>query len=265
MNLKSFFDGLNEGIRGGEQSMVNFFSAVGPWLAPLAPAYSSWHHMTTAMGFPNWVSWAIAAVVEILGLSAVSTVISFWSYNRRKMADYKKAPVWVALVSFIFYLAIILIVNVLLDLAKINSMGWDVEYVKVAANGFLSLLSVPAAIILAVRTQHHELLDDLAKEKAEKDAEKKSQRTVQRPQVVYQSTVSGGNRSGKGNGSGATNAVAFHRQKRLFMLEYKNGLLQEKLAGRPMKADVLAELYGTSPRTAFRWLREIQNGNGSGG
>lgn len=228
----NFFDKLNYAIRSGEQSAVNFFSAVGPWLAPLAPAYLSYYHMVDGMLFPHWIALSIAAVVEILGLSAVSTVISFWAYNRRRVANYKKAPIWWALASFIAYLFIILTMNVMMDASEIIQNGLYAPWVKVAAGGMLTLLSVPAAVILAVRTQHKEMLDSLDSEKVN-----------QKPQAVTVRVKS----------SAAPKAS---HKKRMFLDQIKNGKLQEALGS--VNAKSIAEFYGVSERTAWRWLADVK-------
>lgn len=237
--MKDFFDALNVAIRGGEQSLVNFLSAVGPWAAPLAPAFMSYNHMIDTLGFPIWIALSVAIVVEILGLSAVSTILAFWTYNKRRVAEYKKAPVWIVLLAFGFYLAVILVINVALDASRLY--GVDQATAELAARALLTMLSIPAAVILAVRTQHKELLDQAEQERRER----KEQAGEKRQQPQEKHTAESG-RKKKFNADVRSGELSFY--------------LSEKNLTTP--GQVVAEivtLYGVSERTAWRWWDEIKN------
>jgi hypothetical protein len=165
--LKSnIFERVNSFIRETENSLVNLLSAIAPWGAPLAPAYMSYGGMVNHLGFTPFVAGVLAGVVEILGLATVHTTITFWQFNRRRLAEYKKRPTALAGSMFLFYLAIILIVNVLLE--------WPEEwlYMPLVARGVLSLLSIPAAVTLAIRAQHTELLTGILPATERKQTEK---------------------------------------------------------------------------------------------
>jgi len=159
MNNK--FDELNERIRDTENSLVNFLSAFSPWLAPLIPAYMTYQHAYETLHFPFFFSLAGSAVVEILGFSAVSTYLSFWFYNRRNRAEGKKAPLTVVVIAFGFYLTLIIFSNVLLD--TFPSEKWA----EIVVRALFTLQTIPAAMLVSVRTQHRELLSEIAKEKRE--------------------------------------------------------------------------------------------------
>jgi hypothetical protein len=161
----TFFDRLNEAIRNTESSVVNVISAIAPWLAPLAPAYMTYQHAVGTLGFPVWVAFPVAVVVEILGFSAVSTFLAFWFHNRRSAAS-KKAPINVVVFAFLFYLSLIIFANVLLD--TFENDKWAV----VAVRALFTLQTIPAALIVAVRTQHRDLLAEIEKERANKKTNK---------------------------------------------------------------------------------------------
>jgi hypothetical protein len=235
------FDQLNAAIRNSEASLVNLLSALAPWAAPLAPAYMSFTHMTQTLEYPIPIAWAVAIVVEVLGLSAISTIIAFWSYNRRYKAEYRKAPVWIAISSFVAYLAIVLVVNVVLDASQIADSGLSQAWVTLAAKALLTLLSVPAAVILAVRTQHKELLDEI-------DRERERRRDVSRSNHKPKQT------------SNQMGAQPVARRKQKFFQEYQDGKLQETLKqqGLEMTPVVIAGMYQVSERTAYRWLAVIK-------
>ena len=155
------FDKLNDWIRDTENSIVNFLSAFSPWLAPLIPAYMTYQHAIGTLGFPFFFAFAGSAVVEILGFSAVSTYLSFWFYNRRNKAEGKKAPLGIVMIAFGFYLCLIIFSNVLLD--TFPSEKWA----EIVVRALFTLQTIPAAMLVSVRTQHRELLSEIAKEKRE--------------------------------------------------------------------------------------------------
>lgn len=158
-----FFDKLNEWIRGTENSIVNFLSAFAPWVAPIIPAYMTFQHASNTLDFPFLVAVSAAAVVEVLGFSAVSTFLAFWFYNRRNQAESKKAPIGVVIVAFLFYLSLIVSSNVLLDAFATE------RWAEIAVRALFTLQTIPAALLVAVRTQHRELLSEIAREKAQKE------------------------------------------------------------------------------------------------
>lgn len=164
---KEFFDNLNDWIRGTENSIVNFLSAFAPWLAPITPAYMTFQHSFNTLKFPLLVAVGASVVVEILGFSAVSTFLSFWFYNRKNTAESKKAPIGVVIIAFAFYLSLIVTSNVLLD--SFTGERWA----EIAVRALFTLQTIPAALLVAVRTQHRELLLEISKEKERKLLENK--------------------------------------------------------------------------------------------
>jgi hypothetical protein len=177
-----FFDKLNDWIRGTENSIVNFLSAFAPWIAPIIPAYMTFQHASGTLEFPFLVAVSAAAVVEVLGFSAVSTFLAFWFYNRRNQAESRKAPILVVVVAFLFYLSLIVSSNVLLD--AFPSERWA----EIAVRALFTLQTIPAALLVAVRTQHRELLSEIAREKAQKVSEK--QQKVSEPEESPQKVSS---------------------------------------------------------------------------
>jgi len=240
------FEKLDQAIRSSEASLVNLLSALAPWAAPLAPAYMTFSHITRKMGFPIEISWAVALVVEVLGLSSISTILAFWSYNRRYKDKTRKAPVWIAIFSFVIYLAVILMVNVALDAADLMATPDTQAWVNVGARALLTLLSIPAAIILAVRTQHKEMLDAY-----ERDRERSREERRHTPAPVYRGVAS----------SGANGSL---RRKGQFFLDVQSGKLTQVLEekGLPLTAESIAQLYGVSERNAFRWLADMKRNGG---
>lgn len=179
--IKDFFDNLSATQSTIERTVIDFVSAVTPWLAPFVPAYLVYYNATHRLDLPSWIAFILACAVEFLGLSAVHTALELWTHNQRTAAvlatekskkltktvrRFKFIPLALALFSGCFYVAIVLIVNALLDLFPADNN------VKVIAHAMLSLLSVDAALIIAIRAQHRK---QLAKVSAPKVARKMRQ------------------------------------------------------------------------------------------
>lgn len=246
----SWFIWANQTIRENEALVVNLLSAIAPWGAPLIPANLTFRHMTNTLGFDTLITYIAAFVIEVLGLSAVSTILAFWAYNRKRMAEHKKAPVNVAVGSFIAYLLIILSVNVALDAAKIFENPALLSWTIVGANAMLSLLSVPAAVIMAVRVQHKEMLDAMADATTPEVSTRKPPKEQPAQQVSY-----------------ALEAVTSDQEpatrKGKFLADVHSGRIASLLVdgdGQPvaMTPENIAVLYDTSVRNAYRWLNEIK-------
>lgn len=129
-----------------EAVLIDAIAAVTPWLAPLIPAYLVYHNMTGRLGYPLPFGLVGAAAVEFLGLSAVHTAVTFWQWNDNHKLE--RAPFWFAFGAGLFYVVIVLTVNAALDIWRDN------DGVKILAHALLSLLSVDAAVIIAIRAQH---------------------------------------------------------------------------------------------------------------
>jgi hypothetical protein len=172
---ENLFDKLNSWVNDTEGSLVNFLTAFAPWLAPLIPAYMTYNHMIEFLHFDVWLAWVLALVVEILGFGTVSTGLDFWFYNRRTGAKAKKAPLTLIVVSFGFYLALIVMSNVIIDWAiqfgTTVQQSWSIIIVRF----LLTLQTLPAALIVATRTGHRDLLREIKQEKMEKGQTKVSE------------------------------------------------------------------------------------------
>jgi hypothetical protein len=118
--------------------------------------------MTGVLAFDPWVAWPVAVVIEFLGISTVSTTLSFWTYNKRETSEENKAPLWVILIAFVFYLAVVLIMNVAID-ANAGTPNEKVAVIWVRA--VLTLMTIPAALVMAVRTQHQEIKNIIEQER----------------------------------------------------------------------------------------------------
>jgi hypothetical protein len=142
---KSWFEWIMDGwrhvIQVSERTLIDNVAATVPWLAPVSPAYMAWHNAVTLLGWPVWVAWVVAAAIEGLGLSVISTAFQLWKEKRNTFL--------VAVGTTVFYLFVVITVNVLLEL------GFPVWIAK----ALLSLLSVPAAVTIALRSQNAQIVE----------------------------------------------------------------------------------------------------------
>jgi hypothetical protein len=147
-------------IRAVEGLLIDNIAATAPWLAPLIPASMVYQAMMSVLHFDNWIAWTSAIVIETLGLSAITTTFQFWDWNDIKKKREQRAPVLVAGLTAVFYLSVVLIVNVLLDKTSPVEQKW--------AKGLLSSLSICAGVILALRSQHSRRLEESLDAKEER-------------------------------------------------------------------------------------------------
>lgn len=172
--MKNRFELFNDWIDRVEVSVVNTLTKLSPWLSPVIPAYMTYGHVNVFLGFNAFLALCAALLVEILGFATVATGISFWFYNRRTKAGAKKAPLWGVIAIFAFYLAIVLAVNVIIDVT--NQFGDEASkaWAVIAVRALFTLQTIPGAVLVALRVGHANLLKDMQDERnttRTKDAE----------------------------------------------------------------------------------------------
>jgi len=170
MNFQNIFDAINNFIRETEGSVANLLASIAPWGAPIPAAVMSFMHMREFLGFSGsleWVSWVTAATIEVLGFSTISTALSFYQWNKKYTSDksLKKAPMGFVILAFGFYLGVVISMNVLLDASKYFPDVLSQNLIIVFVRATITLLTIPAGLIVATRVQHNDLLDDMRKSK----------------------------------------------------------------------------------------------------
>jgi len=224
------FDRLNLYIRGTEGSLVNLLSAIAPWGAPLIPATMVYYNLRGQLGMEQWISLVAAAVVEILGLTTVSTAMVFWQSNRRERAGYKKMPVWVPVACFAWYLSVTITVNVLLEAPW---SATQLVYVKLIARTLLTTLSIPAAVTLAIRAIHEAATRKIMAEGLEND----QKMTGNLPEIIPTQE------SAKWN-------------------DWRKLPVEDRALVATMATFEIVQKYGVSDRTARNWRKAARNGHG---
>lgn len=143
------------GIKIAEGSALNNLAATTPYLATAIPASIAYKHMTAYLDFGPTLALVAAACVEFLGLAAVHTSFQLWDWNEQKNQTEQEAPIKLAVISGIVYLVIVVTVNVILESSNVGKGNWSAAIVaEIVAKALLSLLSVVAAFVLALRSQH---------------------------------------------------------------------------------------------------------------
>ena len=186
---ENIFEKINFWIMSSEASLVNLLSAIAPWGAPTGAAYSTYFHSVEYLGYPDWVAFILALVVEILGLSTINTALAFWSHNKQRQyrANEKQAPLWAPISAFGFYLVVIILVNVIIDIAKAQDAidgGDRMIWAAIISRGLLILLSIPAALIMGVRTQHRAMLTRLYKDERTKQPSRRAENGQEESPIV---------------------------------------------------------------------------------
>lgn len=166
------FEWLAKLLNGMERGIIDFISAFVPYAVPVIPAYLTFYHTRDMMDFPVWVAWTAAFVVEALGLASVATVVRFYLHNKRYKSEQNRAPFWIAFGVYVAYIVIVIVTNVILEIVAEVRGGWIIT-----AIGLFSLLSFPSGVLISIRTQYREMLDD----KEEKKSQAKTQHTEQQP------------------------------------------------------------------------------------
>jgi len=159
--MSRLFGFLADTINSAERGILDFLSAFVPYAVPIIPAYLTYFHTKDMMDFPAWVAATAAFVVETLGMASVSTAIKFYRNNQKYKSGENKAPFWLAFFVYAFYLVIVMTVNVLLE--KVNGTRSDSI---IWAIGLFTSLSVPSGILISIRAQYRDILDERAERKA---------------------------------------------------------------------------------------------------
>jgi hypothetical protein len=178
--LEKIFGWISDTINGGERAVLDALSAVVPYSTASIPAYLTFTHTLVNMNFPVNIAFLAAFTVEVLGVTSVSTAIRFYQWNKNHKSDAEKAPFWLAVITYAFYIIITLSVNVILEIyaaTRAPAVIWAI--------GLFSLLSLPSGVLISIRAQFGEMLEDKREKAEERKAERRGQRRPTGPAVVY--------------------------------------------------------------------------------
>jgi len=95
--------------------LVDIISDLAPWLTPIPSAVLVSNATIRHLGWAEPVGWVSGAIVEMLGISTVSTTILYYQFNQEKRQSDKPLPWGVPATLVFVYLAATIILTVLLD------------------------------------------------------------------------------------------------------------------------------------------------------
>ena len=158
--LGNIFDYISQVLNGAERAFLDLLSIAVPYFVPIIPAYLTYFHTMNIMGFPSWVAMTASFVVEVLGITSVSTAIRFFRHNQKYKKSIERnaansAPFMLAVFVYVFYIVIVLVVNVLLEQIAGTRSG-----AVILAIALFSLLSFPSGVLISIRTQYTEMLEE---------------------------------------------------------------------------------------------------------
>ena len=172
--------------RAVETLLVDIVASYAPWIAPVPVAVMSYRHMVGLLDLGPAASLAGAVCIEFLGLSAVSTCVSFWAWNNDATKTTRRAPFALALIAGIFYLCVVITLNAMLD---------DTPTVYRIAKGLIASLSAVAAVILAMRASHARRIEETHQERERRRIERQAKRVIKQARPL---SVGGNGRDGVG-------------------------------------------------------------------
>lgn len=181
--LARMFDAVSDTINGAERAFLDLLSALVPYCVPVIPAYLTYFHTMNEMQFPQWVAATAAFVTEVLGIASVSTAIRFWRHNLRYKDAKNQAPFWLAVFTYLFYIVTILAVNVLLEV-----VAGQRSPAVIIAIALFSLLSLPSAVLISIRAQYREQLEERHAQAEERKQERQERYRPRReftPALAY--------------------------------------------------------------------------------
>ena len=257
-----------------EKTLVDNVAATVPWLAPVIPAAIAYDHMESVLLFDPWLAFVGAAVVELLGLSTVTTAVQFWQYNKvpallvagdsAKPETEGRAPFGMAFAAAAFYFLVVITVNVLLDEA-----GGTARLAK----ALLSTLSIVGALTVAIRSQHRRRVDeqvevesDAISYQRELEAEAREakrlvaaeRRRMKHEQEMQKLKVSEALKVAE---TGVKDAESKVKVSGTFS-SWRQVPESERLKIATMSMEAVRESYGVGERTAYNWIsyaREVEN------
>lgn len=233
---QNIFDRINDGIEGAEGSIITLINTLIPWTAPTLPAYITGTHLYADLGFPWFVAVLQAISVEFLGLSAITTAFDIMRHNKQQRADKNKLSILYAVGAYAGYLSIILVVNVVLGIPMREEYK---VYAGLGATGLLTLISLPAFLITAVRQKQREIAQEIAQQADAK---------VQKSSATAQGT--------------AQHKTAQHSTKRKFTYDdFERDQLARNGQG-PIEWHEIMTTYERSRRTAYKWLEIFDEKHG---
>lgn len=139
-----------------ESKIIDKLGMLAPWACTALPAFLTYYHVL-GMGFPGWMAFLAAFAAETLGIVSIHTIITFQEHNRKYAEKSSETGVWI---SYGFYLFIIVMTNIMLEIVKGTRSGWEI-----AAIALFALMSIPGGLLVSKRAQYKDMLERRAEQK----------------------------------------------------------------------------------------------------
>ncbi len=158
-----FLDGL-------ERVALALVARLGPWAAPVAPAYFVARAAERHLKAWRPVAIAMAVAIEAVGIASAHATLRAWAWNREKRKSDPSAPAWLGLALVGVYLAVGILLAVLVEV-----LPWLVVWAPAA----FFLLAGVAYVVLAMMSDQARR-EALAKVEAEVKAEAEAKAEAER-------------------------------------------------------------------------------------
>jgi len=227
--MTKFFDSL-------ERFLLTAAARLGPWLAPVGPAYAIARACVRRLGWPETVAWAVGVSVEMVGIAAAAATLRAYGYNRDKNKSDPPAPTWLGITCLAAYLAVAVALAVLVEVVP-TLVVWAPASLFVLAGVGYCVLAMEAG-----QTGREETVK-AAKAQARADRDRAKAEKVRLEPVAVQPLPSPGP---------------------VFIPRWpdKSTFLADHDRTDHLTANDVAEMAGITDRTARRWLAAARSTNG---
>jgi hypothetical protein len=103
-------------FNNAEQVLLGVVARLGPWLSPVAPAFSVYLAARDVLGWPPVIAALMAVAVESAGVSAFHLSLRLSSWNAERPEGAAVAPAWAGPVLVVVYLIVGITVAVVIGL-----------------------------------------------------------------------------------------------------------------------------------------------------
>lgn len=141
---KEWIDRAVDWLDKAELWGMTLITKVIAFITPIPVSLQTRKHAAQYLSYEFPWDWVIAIIVEFLGYAAIYKSLQFAEHNRRYSDPKNKAPFKLAIVTYVFYLAAVIIFNVIPEIAT-GQAGHIV-----AMNIVLALFSVPGGVLAGI-------------------------------------------------------------------------------------------------------------------
>ncbi len=174
MGLGNKLNRVKESAGAVEDFLIDAVIGVMPWLTPLPSAVLIARATVKLLAWDPWLGVIMAVIVESLGIASINVALRLWEYNRTRHKSNEPAPVKLAIAAVVVYLASIILLTVLFDVIP------DAKHLAVL---LLPVLTLTAAMVVALRRSHWHRLAAINMEREDRKAARQEARQMRR-QIV---------------------------------------------------------------------------------